>query len=137
MWKRLRPSWRNASLTSGSFADLRACLIFSGVDIGHQGAAGRPEVIGGPGQEQGDAHQGVAKRLVPHGGLQGVAEKTCDSGSAGQSDDVDEEEQIITPCLDTNYVENDVDDKKAKEIKFALSQTAILKINPDGSLEMI
>ena len=52
-------------------------------------------------------------------------------------DDVDEEEQIITPCLDTNYVENDVDDKKAKEIKFALSQTAILKINPDGSLEMI
>ena len=53
------------------------------------------------------------------------------------NDDVDEEEQIITPCLDTNYVERNGDDKKAIEIKFALSQTAILKINPDGSLEMI
>ena len=51
--------------------------------------------------------------------------------------DGSEEEQIITPCLDTNYVENNVDDKKAIEIKLAKSQTAILKINPDGSLEMI
>ena len=51
--------------------------------------------------------------------------------------DGSEEEQIITPCLDTNYVERNVDDKQAIEIKFALSQTSILKINPDGSLEMI
>ena len=51
--------------------------------------------------------------------------------------DGSEEEQIITPCLDTNYVERNGDDKKAREIKFARSQTAILKINPDGSLEMI
>jgi len=51
--------------------------------------------------------------------------------------DGSEEEQIITPCLDTNYVERNVDDKKAIEIKFARSQTAILKINPDGSLDMI
>ena len=51
--------------------------------------------------------------------------------------DGSEEEQIITPCLDTNYVENNVDDKKAIEIKLALSQKGIVKINPDGSLDMI
>ena len=47
------------------------------------------------------------------------------------------EEQTVTPCLDTTYVESDIDDEKAVERKLALSQTAILKINPDGSLEMI
>ena len=46
-------------------------------------------------------------------------------------------EQIITPCLDTNYVESNIDDRQAIEIKYALAQTAILKINPDGNLEMI
>ena len=40
-------------------------------------------------------------------------------------------------CLDTCYVERNTDDKKAIEIKETLSQTAILKINPDGSLALI
>ena len=46
-------------------------------------------------------------------------------------------ERIITPCLDTNYVESNIDDRQAIEIKYDLAQTAILKINPDGNLEMI
>jgi len=52
-------------------------------------------------------------------------------------DDSDLDRWFQEKCLDTCYVESNIDDEKAEEKKLALSQTAILKINPDGSLEMI
>ena len=43
----------------------------------------------------------------------------------------------IVKCLDTSYVEKNADDKEAEKIKYEMSQTGILKINPDGKPEMI
>ncbi len=43
----------------------------------------------------------------------------------------------IVKCLDTSYVEKNTDDKEAEKIKDEMSQTGILKINPDGKVEMI
>ena len=43
----------------------------------------------------------------------------------------------IVKCLDTSYVEKNADDKEAEKIKDEMSQTGILKINPDGKVEMI
>jgi len=47
------------------------------------------------------------------------------------------DEKIDVKCLDTSYVEKNADDKEAEKIKYEMSQTGILKINPDGKPEMI
>ena len=49
----------------------------------------------------------------------------------------DENDSSVVKCLDTSYVEKNTDDKGAEKIKDEMSQTGILKINPDGKVEMI
>jgi len=84
-------------------------------------------------------------RTVDHNGTAVFTRENRDAYEKLQRDNTnplfglwfDENDSSVVKCLDTSYVEKNADDKEAEKIKDEMSQTGILKINPDGKVEMI